>query len=952
MVERRRQQPRNQPSHGSNFRGARAVPRTNWEASRLQSEQAQSLLRERFLQGRRETKKAEQIEEGFGNRGLPAYKHKQEITDVVENYKAVILGGETGSGKSTQVPQFLYEAGYDKTFVLVPRRVIADGLHDRLVQEMSEKLGDVAAHTVGVLHGDRAEIHEDNKIVVMTPNTFLLMEKSLREEFGDKKVAILADEIHEANLFTEVATGVAAQAVSQQDSWRLVAMSATHNASALMDSFTTLNDNGEVPTIHIEGRQFDMEIDERPEQTMTDVYAEVGSDHVKTMIFTSGKNEIKHIIDQIVKRLEEEERGSSSKVEFRMLHGDLSRTERQRIKEPVSQDKRLVIVSSPAGMSGITIPGVTCVISDGTINRPELDDDEVSGLRRSYLSHAEIVQQMGRAGRDIAGGVGYLAKPTAVYEDKLREEGKDEDKIPKGMPYVSLAKRERFGPPEIYHTHLGQVALTIAALNRQFTEINEFLPHQVEQSSILKAQEGLYRIGALQARDDGIFEVTSTGLKMNKFAVRPELSRGMVEAMDKGRTQLQLARTALIIAAVEAGGLQDYNKDTMGDGWKEFLRESTIDDMMAQYDIMAALPFTHEGDIDEQFVKDHNLSYKHLERSLKVARKIFKELGIHRHNIALTPPNSIEEAELHEDLTAGFIDSVYQKAGYYDERQWYRNIHGDTHSTQRYISGRSLMHKAQPEYIAGIPRWFLKGPAKHNVVELTMPVDPEIVARYAIVNGILEREIVGSKIVDNNAVVEQYQPKFGSIIVGKLQDGSFAELIPQESQEALVQHVLTNQGQAQKVLREVADEYERYRLRVPADELRRRTKIRSGAPITAKKIERLIREAARTKRLASDIDHVLRSFIYQANIGIERYFTIESRDELKAMSPDTYTIGDRFNAKLQYDSPEVPYITMPQTEEGRRLVRGSTMQLPDGREVFVKRANGSGESDFVSASQI
>ena len=84
----------------------------------------------------------------------------------------------------------------------------------------------------------------------------------------------------------------------------------------------------------------------------------------------------------------------------------------------------MVIVATPAGMSGITIPGLTLVITDGTINRPELDRNNVSGIKPDYLSQAEIVQEAGRAGRDISGGIAVVANQcqlvTIVNEHVMR----------------------------------------------------------------------------------------------------------------------------------------------------------------------------------------------------------------------------------------------------------------------------------------------------------------------------------------------------------------------------------------------------------------------------------------------------------------------------------------------------------------------------------------------------
>src|SRR5690606_27097677 len=118
------------------------------------------------------------------------------------------------------------------------------------------------------------------------------------------------------------------------------------------------------------------------------------------------------------------EAGSSEKVVFRILHSQLSKVELSHLNDPVPEGHRLVIVATPAGMSGITIEGLTLVITDGTINRQELDDENYGGLVRHYLSKAEIIQQIGRAGRDVAGGIGIVAKPTMVIEDMLRKKGK------------------------------------------------------------------------------------------------------------------------------------------------------------------------------------------------------------------------------------------------------------------------------------------------------------------------------------------------------------------------------------------------------------------------------------------------------------------------------------------------------------------------------------------------
>ena len=223
--------PYSRRKHGNEQRGVMPVPRGPQQFDALRQSR---IDRQKLLEAarRRLTPEIQSSEEigGLGNRDLPAWKHKPEIVSLVEQYKAIILGGPTGSGKSTQVPQYLMEAGY-RTYILVPRRIIADGLYERLVEELTPHLGEEAAQAaVGIAHGERSNHSEENRITVMTPNTFARMAADIEEQYGDEKVAIIPDEIHEANLYTEIATGIAAETVDKRDNWRLIAASATHNA--------------------------------------------------------------------------------------------------------------------------------------------------------------------------------------------------------------------------------------------------------------------------------------------------------------------------------------------------------------------------------------------------------------------------------------------------------------------------------------------------------------------------------------------------------------------------------------------------------------------------------------------------------------------------------------------------------------------------------------------------
>lgn len=940
-------------THGSERRGVFPVPDVNAIAYRQRQSQQDKA---RLLAMRKELQHERAVEEetrDLGNKDLPAYKHKQDILANIELHKAIILGGPTGSGKSTQLPQYLYEAGYDKTYVLVPRRVIADGLGDRIREELAGQLPeDESENLVGIVHGERTEMHEDNKIVVMTPNTFTKMQKEISRQFSEQKVAIISDEIHEANLFTEIATGVAAMAVEENDNWRLIAASATHNSASLQGSFQKLNNDGYVPMINIEGRPFNVEMKQEPQQNLMEVYTNIGHEHAKTMMFTSGKAEIKHIIEQTTKEMDENEPGTSKKVVFRKLHSELSSFELSHINDPVPEGHRLVIVSSPAGMSGITIPGVTLVITDGTINRQELDDDGIGGLVRHQLSKAEITQQIGRAGRDVDGGIGIIAKPTTVFDDILRKRGGHVEEPQ--MEYVAFEDRAEHAPPEIYHSNLGSVVLGVAAGDRRFVDINEYIPHTVTPSAIINAEESLSRLGALNDED----VITSIGREMDKFPVTPEISRGLAEMKIRGRTLQHLARSAFIAAAVDAGGLQDFS-DQRPTTWRALLRPGETDDFMAQLELMMAVDTL--GDLETEraykFMDEYSIHPKRSERAQKVARQIMRKFGMDHANIIMTTPLPDEETLMRNDFTAGMIDLVYEPAGKVNRKVVYKNIHGDETATQRTISQRSMSAKQNLALVAGIPRWFDKrmktgGTQRFDVIEMTLNVDPEVVGEYANRNNLLTGRLLSPQMHDGQSV-EREQRMFGSIEVGKPVSSVWRENIPETSQRLLVEQVLERPGTPQKSLRKIADELEHYRQAFPDEVLAEYRMLRAPDDITKESIKALIVEFAKTTRSMKEIERRLSEQIYKKNITINRYYDENARIELSARSPLSIEIADGVEVPVFYDNG-TPYVTQHgglNRSQLRHLVQKAII-LKDGREILFQVSKSGGGTERITAAEL
>jgi len=929
-------------THGSERRGVYPVPDIRYPTYLEQSRADKEKVLRRILERRNQ-------ELGLGNRELPAFKHKHELVENIESHKAVIVGGATGSGKSTQLPQYLYEAGYDLTVMLVPRRVIADGLGERIREELSEQIDSFNGdETVGIIHGERTERHENNKIVVMTPNTYIRMARNLQEQYGDKKVAIVADEIHEANLFTELAVGVAAKSVEAQDDWHLVAASATHNAATLEAPFQKIN-NGYVPKIEIEGRPFNVELREEPKLNPMQVYAKHGDGHDKSMIFTSGKKEIDFIIEETQKELEKVEKGSSNKVVFRKLHGDLTERELQRINDPVPEGFRLCIVSSPAGMSGITIPGVTLVASDGTINRSELDDEGADGLSRRYLSKAGIIQEIGRAGRDVPGGIGYLAAPVVIKRaGKSKEEGDEAAHF----PFKPFDEREEHEPPEIWHTNLSRAALSMAAVGYRLYDINDYIPHPVQQLDIVNAEEALLRLGAL----DEEFAITGIGAKMDEFPVIPELSRGLYEAFRPGRSIESMARAAFIAAAIGSGGLQDHMASTeQKKATRRLVRDTTHDDFIGQLDIMTTL---HERArtklLYDNEMREMGLNPKRIERAMKVARKALAVEKIRLQNVVLSAPTPDEEQQLRNDFTAGFIDFTYQNVGR-DPRMksqlLYRNIHGNSESTRRKISDRSLAVVGEGVHVAGIPRWYEKGhhkdntPIRHNILDFVMPVDPKVVAEYALANGIVERRSINVRVVGGR-VVSDRQGYFGSITVtGAPQEVATDRMLSQKEQEVLYEYVQNHPGQALRAYRDLANNLSQLHEITPPDLLATVRRPDAPAEVTNETISALIKELVKTTPIAHEIDERIRQKMYSQGASLSRYFAPDMVRALRERSPKVLEIAGVLT-ELSY-SQGTPYVTKL-TRAQKRAIQ-SSVHLPDGREVYMSIPGHNGNTKVLAS---
>lgn len=912
--------------YGTNRRGliGYAAGRTGLEQQRTQSYLDKQKLIEKFRRPAEE-RVLEPRPIDLGNKELAAYKTKKIFQDSVRENEVTISVGPTGSGKSTQGIQFLIESGYTHTYALVPRQIIADNLGERLREELAEHFGkEVAIGMVDIIHGDRSEISPDSVATVMTPETFIKKQKEIREKHGDDEIIIFNDEVHEAALHTEIALAVSAIAVQDNPGWKLVLASATIDEAFVQATYKDLNEGKEVPVVRIESRPHQIATSERPDINAMEAYLEIGEDHEKLMIFTSGEKEIDHIIEETATLLEARKKGSSQNVVFRKLIGTLTARARKAVfNDPVPDGSRLVVVSSPVGMSGLTFPGNTGVIVDGTVNRPRLNQYGIEGLERQPATQAEITQMFGRAARDVEGGVAMLVKPTNVVDDALRARGIDVE-APE-FEFVPFEERDEYPPVEIYNVNLSRTALEVAGMGLRLPDLDPHLMHKIEMTSVLNAETNLRHLGALKGN-----EITNLGRMMDKYPLSPELSRGLVEASQPGRTVLHMARAALIATAIDSGGLQDFSNKNLP-LWDELVRPTSNDDFMTQHDIMTSL--LGKKDL-EKTAYIYNLQPRRVEQVMKTTEKVFKILGIRSSNIVFTPPKPEEEDLLRDDFTPGMLDLVYESSIKRGKVQQYLHVLGNEGSTHREISDRSTASDVSHEYIAGFPRWYTdRNRQVHEIIDRTLIVKPETVARYASkMPDMLDADPLSPRF-DGGRVVELEQFRFGSIIVGEPVP-SKRDIVPEDSRKLLEERVLQRPGIAQLALREIADELAWFEMAIPKSELDKYRAAHAPDPITHESIRELVYEKSELTRDMHVIDELLAAHIYSKNISIQKYFDQEALDELRTRSPSTVTIGKSV-VDVHYENGQ-PYITKVGVTQ--RQAPLSDYYLPDGREILLQIA--------------
>ncbi|KDR82656.1 hypothetical protein GALMADRAFT_32856, partial [Galerina marginata CBS 339.88] len=381
-------------------------------------------------------KRAKTIEETRKN--LPIYAYKEQLIEAIKEHQVLIVVAETGSGKTTQLPQYLHEAGYtsngQKVGCTQPRRVAAMSVAARVAEEMGTKVGYEVGYSI------RFEDCTSDKTILKYMTDGMLLREFLTEPDLAGYSALIIDEAHERTLSTDILFALVKDIARFRPELRLLISSATMDAEKFSEYF----DNA--PTFYVPGRQFPVDIHYTPQPEANYLHAAITTVfQIHTtqpkgdiLVFLTGQEEI----EACHENLQETARALGNKIRELIIcpiYANLPSEMQAKIFEPTPEGARKVVLATNIAETSITIDGVVFVIDPGFVKQNSYNPRTgMSSLTVVPCSRASANQRAGRAGR-VGPGKAFRLYTKWAFSNEL----------------------EANTVPEIQRTNLGMVVLLL-----------------------------------------------------------------------------------------------------------------------------------------------------------------------------------------------------------------------------------------------------------------------------------------------------------------------------------------------------------------------------------------------------------------------------------------------------------------------------------------------------------
>ena len=562
---------------------------------------------------------------------LPVSQRREDILAAIRDHQVVIVAGETGSGKTTQLPKICLELGRGIAGMIghtQPRRLAARTVAERIAEELDTPLGGPIGYQVRFT----GQVGADTLVKVMTDG--ILLAEIQQDRLLRRYDTLIIDEAHERSLNVDFLLGYLKQLLPRRPDLKVVITSATIETDRFARHFASAGPDGEpAPVIEVSGRTYPVEVRYRPidpedtdrdqVQSIVDAVHELRAEPAgDILVFLSGEREIRDTADALG-------RENLPQTEVLPLYARLSMAEQHRVFAP-HPGRRIVLATNVAETS-LTVPGIRYVIDPGTARISRYSNrTKVQRLPIEPVSQASANQRKGRCGR-VADGICIRLYDEADFES-----------------------RPEFTDPEILRTNLASVILQMTAAGLGDIAGFPFMDPPDRRN----IQDGMALLTELGALDDGGRRLTPLGRKLARLPVDPRLARMVLAAERNG-----CVREVLVIAA--ALSIQDPRErpsDKQAQADQAHARFADPDsDFLAYLNLWRYLQEQQKALSTNQFRKLCRAEYlnylrvrewQDLESQL---RQVVKGLGV-----PIGPPDAepAEPARIHQSLLSGLLSHV------------------------------------------------------------------------------------------------------------------------------------------------------------------------------------------------------------------------------------------------------------------------------------------------------
>ncbi|KAI1280803.1 Pre-mRNA-splicing factor ATP-dependent RNA helicase DHX16 [Halotydeus destructor] len=591
-------------------------------------------------------------------KSLPVYPYRERLIQAVKDHQVLIIEGETGSGKTTQIPQYLHEAGFTdggkKIGCTQPRRVAAMSVSARVAQEMGVKLGYEVGYSI------RFEDCTSERTVLKYMTDGMLLREFLNEPDLASYSVIIVDEAHERTLHTDVLFGLVKDIARFRPDLKLLIASATLDAAKFSEFFD------DAPVFKIPGRRFPVDIyyTKAPEADYIDAcVVSILQIHVTQplgdiLVFLPGQEEI----EQCTELLTERTRKLGSQIRelvIRPIYANLPTDMQAQVFEPTPPGARKVVIATNIAETSLTIDNIIYVIDPGYCKQNSFNPRTgMESLVVVPISKASSNQRAGRAGR-VAPGKCFRLFTAWAYQHEL-----EDNTI-----------------PEIQRVHLGNVVLMLKSLGINDILHFDFLDPPPHETLVL-ALEQLYALGAL----NHLGELTRLGRRMAEFPCDPMMAKALLASEQYECSEEMLSICAML--SVNASIFyRPKDKAVHADTARKNLFQPGGDHMM----LLNVYNQWVESGYSKQWCVENFIQY----RSMSRARDVREQLAslLERVEVELKS-NSADNVGIRKALTAGYF---YHVARLSKDGGQYKTI--KSHQTVLVHPNSSLFEEK--------PRWLL-----------------------------------------------------------------------------------------------------------------------------------------------------------------------------------------------------------------------------------------------------